>query len=157
MKKLLFLLGLTPILLSSCKQKSSPFEPNETSVSDFSSDSLYIAQQFSAQLSGWNAGSIPSYMQAYHNSTDLQFITSKGVLRGWQAVHDNYLRAFPNQEKMGKLQFTVDQYTPLSDSIIQTTGIWEVQKNDTTRSGYFSLIWKQFPDENWKIIIDHTW
>lgn len=141
----------------SCAPDPSVNHTSNHSVSNFAADTLYIAHQFQSQLKGWNAGSIDQYMRAYHHHPDLQFITSKGVLRGWETVRDNYLRAFPNQEKMGVLNFKVDRYTMLGDSLIQSTGIWEVARRDTVRSGYFSLIWKQFPEENWKIIVDHTW
>lgn len=148
---------LSSFVWSACVKEPANTHSSKVPVSNFSADTLFISNQFQSQLEGWNAGSINEYMQAYHKSADLQFITSKGVLKGWQAVHDNYLRAFPNQERMGALNFKVDQYTFLGDSLIQTTGTWQVSKQDTVRSGYFSLIWKQFPTDNWKIIVDHTW
>jgi ketosteroid isomerase-like protein len=120
-------------------------------------DSAAIAACFKQQLNSWNEGDIEGFMKYYWNSDRLQFITIKGVNRGWDRVLENYQRAFPNKEAMGRLEFKTDEYRALGNQLYHTTGQWVVHQQDSFRSGYFSLIWKYFPEEGWRIIIDHTW
>lgn len=110
------------------------------------------------QIKGWNNGHIDSFMVGYWNNESLKFITKNGIKFGYTTVSDSYKKSYPNQAAMGQLNFENLAFTPLLDnnSIINVTGRWSVYKNNQTESGLFSLIFKKI-DNEWKIIIDHTW
>jgi ketosteroid isomerase-like protein len=59
---------------------------------------------------------------------------------------------------MGTLNFVNLKVTPLdrNNELANVTGNWVVSKDSTQNSGLFSLVLKK-TDNNWKIIIDHTW
>lgn len=141
------------VLSSACTSNKSV----DSEYPNQKADSAAIAACFSQQLKNWNEGDIEGFMKYYWKSNDLQFITSKGVSRGWERVLENYQKAFPNKETMGRLEFKTDQYRRIGSHLYHTTGQWVVHQQDRVRSGYFSLIWKYFPEEGWRITIDHTW
>ncbi len=138
--------GIFFLLFMSCIQDNRNLKtPN--------SDEIYSV--LTHQTDAWNKGDINGFMQGYEKSDSLQFITRKGRTLGWQKVFDNYKKNYPTKKEMGELHFKNMLIKPLSDSIAQVYGNWEV-KSDTIHSGNFSLIMK-LKTEGWRIVIDHTW
>lgn len=155
------------LFLAACQPKNTATEAKDIRVTDtievchtFSIDSaaLSIQQVLSAQLEGWNKGSVDSFMMGYWNSESLKFITKNGIKFGYQTVSDNYKKSYPNKEAMGELMFDNLAFTSLTDrnDIINVTGKWHVKHHGEMSEGLFSLIFK-YTDNDWKIIIDHTW
>lgn len=111
------------------------------------------------QVADWNNGDIPGFMDGYLANESLIFMTAKTTLKGKKNLEDLYVKNFDSQEKRGKLNFIVDEYIPLDNfhHVYLVPGRWEVARIDTLLQGKFSLVFKKYPDEGWKIIADHTW
>lgn len=107
------------------------------------------------QEMNWNHGDIPAYMKGYWNSDSLLFVGGRGPTYGYQKTLTNYLKSYPNKEKMGQLHFDLIKIEILSDEDAFVVGAWTLQRSADTLGGHFSLLWKKI-DEEWKIIADHS-
>jgi hypothetical protein len=58
-------------------------------------------------------------------------------------------------ENGGRLRFDEVTVRPLCEESAYVTGQWRVIYADTTKSGFFTLIFRRF-DEGWRIVHDHT-
>ncbi|BDD09609.1 hypothetical protein FUAX_20410 [Fulvitalea axinellae] len=126
-----------------------------TKKADLSEMNRSIQDVMDQQAADWNRGNIKAYMNGYWNSDSLMFIGGSGLTYGWQNTLDNYLRAYPDREAMGKLKFSELQFRPIDNENCFVVGKWYLTKNSKDRWGYFSLFWKRMPN-GWKIIADHT-
>lgn len=164
--KIIFFISLSLILFSCNNAQPSKEQkvksPNKKEVAknqeDLTKVVMDIRNVLENQLKGWNNGSVDEYMVGYWNSESLKFITKNGIKFGYERVKDDYKFVYKTKEEMGTLSFENLAFTPLSDdnTIVNVTGRWIVQKTKEEHSGLFSLILKKI-DNNWKIIIDHTW
>ncbi|MCO5253800.1 MAG: DUF4440 domain-containing protein [Bacteroidetes bacterium] len=111
------------------------------------------------QSEAWNQGSLECFMSLYEQSDSLPFLTAKGVSYGWQNLHDMYQRTYfnSNSENRGILKFEITQVISIESGVCLVPGDWQVTRTDTVLSGKFSLLFKFFDKEGWKIIADHTW
>ena len=118
---------------------------------------LKVKKVIHQQLTAWNQGNMQGFMEGYWKSDALQFITSKGITYGYNQVLNNYLKSYPNKEKMGVLSFEQlnVRFLDSLEQVAQVTGTWDVAHGNDHHSGTFSLIVSFFGTEP-KIIIDHT-
>lgn len=107
------------------------------------------------QESNWNRGNIPAYMEGYWKSDSLLFVGKSGPTYGWSQTLKNYLKAYPTNEKMGKLSFGFVKIDVLSARDAFVVGKWTLERKSDTLGGHFSLLWKKI-DEEWKIVADHS-
>lgn len=147
------LLVLTLFLLGSCAvpTSSETEQPVDRSAVERQIDSLLLAQ-----LAEWNAGSVDGFMEGYWKSDSLRFVTGRSVLKGHAQVTEMYKKSFPNRDKMGRLNFKIHNKKWMADSLLSVLGTWEVQNEDTTRSGNFCLFFQPVGSA-WRIVEDHTW
>lgn len=108
-----------------------------------------------AQVEAWNRGDIPGFMQGYWKAEETEFVSSNGVLRGWQAVLDRYRKAYPDRRSMGSLTFSHLEITMLSPTAALVLGEWGLKRQGDHPGGVFTLVFRKFPD-GWRIINDHT-
>lgn len=110
------------------------------------------------QVSAWNKGDIDGFMEGYHKDSGMQFISKKGVRKGWRATLDSYKKNYPGKTAMGTLIFNTDAlyFLDSAHDFGHITGTWRLIRVSDTPSGYFSLITRKTA-EGHKIIIDHTW
>ena len=106
------------------------------------------------QSEAWNKADIDGFMKYYWNSTELTFVSKKGVSKGWQQVYDNYKKGYPNQEAMGILTFDQLVFEKMNAKAYLVTGSWHLQKEEAV-GGWFTLIFKKIK-KDWLIIYDHT-
>ena len=118
-------------------------------------DLAAISLVLEKQVDSWNEGDIEAYMQGYWNSDSLVFIGSKGLQYGWKTTLENYKKAYPTKEKMGKLSFDIIQMEVNSDSNAIVIGKWQLQRDTDKSMGNFSLFWRKI-NGDWKIIMDHS-
>ena len=102
----------------------------------------------------WNRADIRGFMAHYWESDSLKFIGSKGVTYGWQKTLDNYKRAYPTPDAMGRLKFTLIENTQLSPEAVYVIGKWELIK-EKPAGGHFTLLWRKIKGK-WVIVSDHT-
>lgn len=107
-----------------------------------------------SQSDSWNKADIDGFMKYYWNSTELTFVSKKGVSKGWQQVYDNYKKGYPNQEAMGVLTFDQLVFEKMNAKAYMVTGSWHLQKEEEV-GGWFTLIFKKFK-KDWLIVYDHT-
>lgn len=142
------------LFLFSCSEREKQVDIQEEFIHI---DSLLLQQQTS-----WNNGDLKGFMKGYWESDSLRFISSRGETFGFHKVLRNYEKGYPNKEKMGELNFDIKTKVMLSETsdVAQVTGIYSLKRNkfenDQKDTGWFSLIFKNFPSQGWKIIIDHT-
>ena len=110
------------------------------------------------QVSAWNKGDIDGFMEGYHKDSGMQFISKKGVRKGWRATLDSYKNNYPGKTAMGTLIFNTDAlyFLDSAHDFGHITGTWRLIRVSDTPSGYFSLITRKTAQGH-KIIIDHTW
>lgn len=113
-----------------------------------------IVSNLAAQQTAWNGGDIRGFMEYYWRHDSLKFIGSKGVTYGWQKTFENYMKAYPTKEAMGKLTFTLIEITELSKDAVYVIGKWALEKEKAV-SGHFTLLWRKI-DDKWVIVSDHT-
>jgi len=122
---------------------------------DFSSDAKAIESIMRAQEVAWSKGDVDEFMKGYWNSDKLSFGGKKGFTYGFDNVSNNYKRAYPNAEIMGKLTFDIIDLVPLNRESAYVLGKYNLVAKDGPASGYFTLVWKKI-DGVWKIVSDHT-
>ena len=144
-------LFITTLLLFSfaCTKKAN----TNLSAEDFKSIKVVL----DSQVSAWNKGDIKTFMKGYWNSDSLRFIGRKGVRFSYKSVESNYLKNYNSIEKMGHLSFDSLVFTQISgnDKIANVTGQWKITGTNNA-GGFFSLLFKKV-ENDWKIIVDHTW
>jgi ketosteroid isomerase-like protein len=118
-------------------------------------DLLLVNDVLSAQLDAWNNGDINGFMEGYHQSDSIRFITGVRTIYGWDQVLQNYHKSFPNRDDMGFLMFSYDTIYTDRLPFILIEGNWRIHRHDTA-SGRFVLTFQKFA-EDWKIVEDHTW
>ena len=107
------------------------------------------------QVAAWNRGDVAGFMQGYWKSPDTEFVSSEGVLRGWEKVLARYRKAYPNRSSMGHLEFSGLEVTELGPDAALVLGNWRLRRAGDQPQGVFTLVFKRFP-EGWRIINDHT-
>lgn len=106
------------------------------------------------QKESWNSGSIEGFMHHYWKSDAFTFQSGDRRLRGWSELLAMYQQNYSG-ENMGTLDFSDIEIHVLSNNVAYALGRWRVTKQDTSRQGLFTLIFKKMNDR-WRIIVDHS-
>jgi ketosteroid isomerase-like protein len=114
-----------------------------------------IRRVMDAQVAAWNAGDIDSFMRGYWNSTELVFVSSDSVTRGWQPTIDRYKKRYDSRAKMGTLTFSDLEINVLSKDSAVVLGSWALAREKDNPKGKFTLIFRKLKD-GWVIVHDHT-
>lgn len=114
-----------------------------------------IRQLMQTQLQAWNRGDIVEFMGTYWKSDSLIFVGSKGVTYGWQATLDNYKKAYPGKEGMGKLDFDLLEFKKLAADAYFVVGKWKLTRSIGDLAGHFTIVLRKINGE-WKIVADHS-
>lgn len=144
MKKLLLLITffcLIPTLAQDSKRDAKAAEAIKTVMNE--------------QAAAWNRGDIEGFMQGYWKSSNLVFVSSANVTRGWQPTLDRYKKSYDSKAKMGVLAFSDLEINVLSKDSAVVLGRWSLQREKDNPNGRFTLIFRKFK-EGWRVIHDHT-
>ena len=106
-----------------------------------------------AQVEAWNRGDIEGFMRGYAQSAI--FVSGDTVTRGWQTVLDRYKKGYTTREKMGTLEFSELEITPLGKDTAVVIGRWQLKRAGDAPHGRFTLIFRR-TRAGWRIIQDHT-
>lgn len=126
------------------------------SFSGFAQKKSEIMEVLNRQQENWNKGDIETFMQDYWKSDELKFIGKNGVVKGWNATLDRYLKSYPDRATMGQLKFDIKEIDFHSKKSAWVLGQWQLtrpEKGDL--GGFFTLIFKKI-DGKWVIVSDHT-
>ncbi len=109
-----------------------------------------------AQAAAWNKGDLDGFLKGYWDDEKLFFISGAKTSKGFQALKERYQMNYQADGKeMGMLTFSDVHVERLGESTAFVRGKWEVKLKAETLSGWYTLIFRKFPD-GWKIIHDHT-
>jgi ketosteroid isomerase-like protein len=139
MKKLLLLTGII-ISLSSMAQTK---------------DEQIIRKMLADQISYWNKGDIPGFMQGYWENDSLVFIGKNGPTYGYNNTLRNYQKNYPNKDYMGVLNFDLLSVQAIEKDHFFVIGKFMLQRKVGDASGHFTLIFKRI-NGVWKIVSDHS-
>ena len=128
---------------------------NETSTGQRDSIRAAVESMLQAQTDAWNQGDVDAFMEHYWNSDGLTFSSEGKTTRGWTATLNRYRERYPTPEKMGRVNFTNLEITPLGDSAAMVLGQWNLDRESEPLSGNFTLVVRKF-DDRWLIVHDHT-
>jgi uncharacterized protein (TIGR02246 family) len=120
-------------------------------------DEVQIRKVLDDQVSAWNRGDIPTFLQGYEDSPDLTFVGSN-VAKGYGAVLERYKKSYPTKEKMGTLQFSGLEIRMLGTDYANVLGRFHLDRTKEAggeAKGIFTLLFHRTP-KGWKIIQDHT-
>lgn len=120
-----------------------------------SKDAAAIRYILQNQQDAWNKGDLGNYMQGYWKSDSVMFIGKSGITYGWQKTLDNYKKGYPNQEAMGKLNFSLLEIKPISSAYYFVVGKWHLQRTAGDLQGIFTLLLKKI-NGKWLIAADHS-
>ena len=118
-------------------------------------DKNKIISVLKEQENAWNKGDIEGFMQGYIKSDFLVFNGSKGPFYGWDSVKERYLKTYPSKEKMGKLNFKIQNISLISSNVAQLLGQFFLNYPNEQVSGYFTLVFIKTKGK-WLILSDHT-
>jgi len=136
------------ILLSACAQP-------QTAVFDVKAEEEAVRQVLRDQEAAWNKGDLEGFMAGYWKSDSLQFMSPRGINRGWQATLDGYKKGYPDVAAMGALQFEILQVTALSPANFLVTGKYHLTRVSGNLDGVFTLVFKK-ANGRWVVMYDHT-
>lgn len=124
---------------------------------DLAADRAAIERLLNDQVSAWNAGDIPTFMEGYWKSDSLRFASGNAVQQGWQMTLERYQRSYPDVQTMGTLTFTLQEVEVLSPEWATVFGRFHLARDPAIgdATGLFTLLFRKFPD-GWKIVSDHT-
>jgi ketosteroid isomerase-like protein len=126
-------------------------------------DDAAIRATLNKQITAWNRGDIPAFMDTYENSPETTFI-GKTLAKGFAPILERYKKAYSTREQMGTLTFSDLDVRLLPTSTGATeyaivTGKYHLDraaKDQATKDdGIFSLLWHK-SGGHWKIMLDHT-
>ena len=107
------------------------------------------------QTAAWNRSDVDAFMKGYWQSDQTTFLGADGMNHGWQAVLKRYHRDYPDASAMGTLSFSDLEIHMLSADAAFATGEYHLVRAADRPHGYFTLIFRRFP-EGWRVIHDHT-
>jgi uncharacterized protein (TIGR02246 family) len=109
------------------------------------------------QVSAWNRGDLPAFVDGYLDSPDTVFIGAD-FSRGRGHLLERYQKKYPTPEKMGKLEFTDLEIQMLGEGYANVRGRFHLTRATESGGdarGVFTLLFRKTP-QGWKIIQDHT-
>ena len=109
------------------------------------------------QVSAWNRGDIPAFMDGYDNSEATTFVGAT-VTKGHAEVLANYRKRYPTREKMGVLKFSDIEIRMLGADYASVLGRFHLDRSAGAggeSSGIFTLVFHRTA-HGWKVILDHT-
>ena len=127
-------------------------------------DDAAIRAALDEQVTAWNRGDIPGFMETYENSPDTTFVGATSVNKGYDNVLQRYEKGYPDKDVMGTLTFNKLEIRLLPGSngkteyavVVGHFHLERVAKAEGTKDdGIFSLVWHK-GQKGWKIVLDHT-
>ena len=118
-------------------------------------DENLVRNVLETQQKAWNNGNLEAFMQGYWKNDSLEFVGKSGVTYGWEKMLAHYKMGYPDTARMGKLNFTLLHFKPLSAKHYFVIGKWKLQRTAGNLEGSFTLLLEKI-NEQWVIIVDHT-
>ena len=117
----------------------------------------HIRAVLAQQVVDWNRGDVRAFMEGYEKSDSLIFV-GKTLSRGHANVLANYVLKYPSKEKMGKLEFLIEDVQMLGPNHASVIGRWKLIRTAESgggTGGIYTLVFRK-GSAGWRIILDHT-
>jgi ketosteroid isomerase-like protein len=116
-----------------------------------------IQETLRAQVTAWNAGDIPGFMDGYVRGDELRFASGGTVQHGWQKTLERYQSRYSSRELMGELTFADLKILVLSPDYAEVFGRFQLKREAAVgdASGLFTLLMERNGDR-WLVRHDHT-
>jgi uncharacterized protein (TIGR02246 family) len=110
------------------------------------------------QTEAWNSGNLEAFMKGYWRSPNLTFYSAGNKRTGYDAVLERYRKTYQSEGKeMGKVSFSNVDIELLGKQAAVVRGRWDLTMSDGKKmGGLYTLIFRNFKKDGWKIIHDHT-
>lgn len=118
-------------------------------------DEKAIRSILANQITYWNKGDIPHFMDGYWKNDSLVFVGKNGPTYGFYNTLHNYQKNYPDTSSMGQLAFKIITMKPLYKDHYFVIGQWTLIRSIGNLSGHYTLLLKKIKGK-WKIIADHS-
>lgn len=117
-----------------------------------------IRTVLNVQAEAWNKGNLEEFMKGYWHSPKLTFYSAGNKRAGYDGVLERYRKTYQAEGKeMGKLTFSDVEVDMLGKKAAVVRGRWSLTMLDGKKmGGLYTLIFRNFKKNGWKIIHDHT-
>jgi uncharacterized protein (TIGR02246 family) len=142
-------------LAVACRSAQSPEGDSSLTIRD--SPSEEILAPLIESVDAWNSGDLERFMDSYEAAPETTFVGAE-VAKGTAAVLARYRRDYPDQDRMGRTEFSELEARPLSEDLAIVTGRYRLERNEEyggPAHGIFSLVMRK-SHGSWRIIHDHT-
>ena len=116
-----------------------------------------IREVLDTQVTAWNRGDIPAFMEGYDKSDSTTFVSTT-IAKGHAQVLANYLKRYPTRESMGVLKFSDLDIRMLGPDYAVVIGRFHLARPPQAggeATGIFTLLFHN-TRQGWRIILDHT-
>lgn len=155
MKPALLTILLCGSLAVGCRSVESLESDSRLTVDD--SPSEEILAPLIKSVEAWNRGDLERFMDAYELAPETTFVGAE-VAKGTAAVLARYRRDYPDQDHMGRTEFSELEARQLTDDLAIVTGRYRLDRDEEyggPAHGIFSLVMRR-SDGGWRIIHDHS-
>lgn len=118
-------------------------------------DEQQIRSLLARQVTDWNKGDIPAYMQGYWDNDSLIFIGKNGPVYGYRPTLERYQKSYPDTAHMGQLRFEIVSLKRLSADHYFGIGKWALKRSAGDVGGSWTLLFRKI-NGKWKIVVDHS-
>ncbi len=122
-------------------------------------DRSAVVAALDASAAAWSKGDLGSFMQLYHDDSEVIYVSENTFLRGFDAIREMYESRFGvSAPRMGHLSLSVLAYQPLGADYALVTGRYGLERSIDSggnSDGFFTMVLRR-TDRGWKIIFDHA-
>jgi len=136
------------LLAASCSQLSKHSE-------DPKSEEEAIRNVLDAEQIAWNNGDLEAFMKGYWKSDSLEFISFRGISRGWEATLAGYKKGYPDRAAMGTLSYEILKITQLAPLNYVVSAKFHLTRSSGDLDGIITLIFQRI-EGRWVAVYDHT-
>ncbi|MBC2778751.1 nuclear transport factor 2 family protein [Parasphingopyxis marina] len=115
------------------------------------------AAAFAEMRAGWNRGDIEAALSAYRDSSDMTWVNSSGVSRGFDDFAAEMRTAYADApETMGSYTAEILDGRALTQDSVLIVARWDISLGEERLYGGIStMLWRRI-DGEWKIVLEHA-
>ena len=139
---------------ANCRVGATPYRPTPSVPPPLD---VRIAKVLNDSAAAWSHDDLDGFMDAYERGPETTFVTSTGLVKGWDAMRDRYRRRYGAGAALGPLAFSDLEVRPLGPDYAIAYGRFHLHQPgaDNEETGVFDLVMHR-SSQGWRIISDHT-
>ncbi len=103
----------------------------------------------------WNNGDLWMFMDIYWNSSEVRFISKRGIVYGIDNIYEHFKKKYETKDTMGEISFKLLDIKRIDRNLYSVTGKYNLISKIKVRDGIYTLVFKKI-DEKWVVVSDHT-